>query len=99
MIIGLDFDGTINNMLDTWVECLNKKYETRVKVSDITNWELAKVFPTLSKSELFEPLNTPEFWRSVTIKPDAVEVVLRQHRSDACSASAFGCHPRRMSMG
>jgi len=75
MVIGLDFDGTINNMLDTWVEWLNKKHGTDVKVSDITDWELAKAFPDLSKRELFEPLNTPEFWYYVTIKPGAVEII------------------------
>ena len=75
MIIGLDFDGTINNMLDTWVEWLNKKHGTDVKVSDITDWELAKAFPDLSKRELFEPLNTSEFWYYVTIKPGAVEII------------------------
>ena len=75
MIIGLDFDGTINNMLDTWVEWLNKKHNTVVKLEDIIDWELAKVFPTLTKSEIFEPLNTPEFWYHVTIKPGTIEVV------------------------
>lgn len=75
MIIGLDFDGTINNMLETWVEWLNKKYNTAVKLEDIIDWELAKVFPSLSKKELFEPLNTPEFWNYVTIKSGAKEVI------------------------
>lgn len=75
MIIGLDFDGTINNMLDTWVEWLNKKHGTEVKVEDITEWELIKAFPGLTKRELFEPLNTPEFWHYVTIKPGAVEII------------------------
>ena len=75
MIIGIDFDGTINNMLDTWVAWLNKKHGTCVKVEDITEWELSKAFPSLSKTELFEPLDAPEFWRYVTIKPGAIEVI------------------------
>jgi 5'(3')-deoxyribonucleotidase len=75
MILGLDFDGTINDMLDTWVEWLNKKHKTNIKVSDITEWELIKVFPTLTKRELFEPLNTPAFWQYVSIKPDAIEII------------------------
>ncbi len=77
MIIGLDFDETINNMLDTWIGWLNKKHGTTVKLEDIVDWELSKVFPNLSKKELFEPLNTPEYWYYVTIKPGAVEVIER----------------------
>ena len=75
VIIGIDFDGTINDMLDTWVSWLNKSHGTSVKVSDITEWELSKQFPKLSKSELFAPLNDPDFWYYVTIKPDAVIVI------------------------
>ena len=77
MVIGLDFDGTINNMIDTWVEWLNYKHATAVKVEDIVDWELSKVFPNLTKDELFEPLNTPEFWYYVTIKQDAVNIIER----------------------
>ena len=77
MVIGIDFDGTINNMLETWVEWLNRKHGYHVQASDITEWELAKQYPFLDKAELFEPLNTPEFWDEVAIKPDAPEVVER----------------------
>ena len=48
MIIGLDFDDTINSMLDTWVAWLNRKHGTTVQVSDITDWELIKQFPNLT---------------------------------------------------
>ena len=75
MKIGIDFDGVMNNMLETWVEWLNKEHGTEVKVEDVTEWELAKKFPGLTKSELFKPLNTPEFWDEVTIKHEAPEVV------------------------
>lgn len=75
MIIGLDFDGTINNMLETWIDWLNQRHGTTVKIEDVVEWELTKVFSTLTKRELFEPLNTPEFWPEVTIKPNAVEVI------------------------
>ena len=71
MKIGIDFDGVMNNMLETWVEWLNKKHGTHVQVEDVTEWELAKKYPWLTKSELFEPLNTPEFWDEVTIKHEA----------------------------
>ena len=75
MKIGIDFDGVMNNMLETWVEWLNKEHGTKVKAEDVTEWELAKKFPYLEKSDLFKPLNTPEFWDEVTIKHEAPEVI------------------------
>jgi 5'(3')-deoxyribonucleotidase len=75
VIIGLDFDGTINCMLDTWLEWLNRKHSMHISVEDIKEWELAKYYPTLTKTELFEPLNTPEFWDEVKFQKDAVEVI------------------------
>lgn len=77
MKIGIDFDGVINNMLDTWVEWLNHKHNYSVKTTDVTEWEISKQYPNLTKTELFEPLNTPEFWDEVTIKNEASEVVER----------------------
>lgn len=75
MIIGLDFDGTINNMLDTWVAWLNKNHGMSVDASMITDWSLENTFSNLSIKELFEPVDTPEFWDEVTIKPGAAEVI------------------------
>ena len=77
MVIGIDFDSTINSMLDTWIEWLNKKHGRSVAVDEVKDWELAKCYPFLSKADLFEPLNTPEFWDEVKIKPEAVDVVAR----------------------
>lgn len=75
MKIGIDFDGVMNNMLETWLNWLNTKHGTSVKLDDVTEWELEKYFPNLSKTELFDPLNTPEFWDEVTIKHEAPEVI------------------------
>jgi guanylate kinase len=77
MIIGIDFDGTINRMLETWLDWLNKKYNKHVSFNEVKDWELANYYPTLTKAELFEPLNTPEFWDEVKIYEDAPEVIER----------------------
>jgi 5'(3')-deoxyribonucleotidase len=77
MRIGIDFDGVINNMLETWVEWLNKEHGCSVKVEEVTDWELHKQYSNLSSTELFAPLFTPEFWDEVTIKKDAQEVIER----------------------
>lgn len=77
MVIGIDFDDVINNMLEAWIDELNKKHGTSVKLEDMADWELARQYPTLSESEFFEPIDTPEFWETVTIKPEASEIVKR----------------------
>lgn len=82
MIIGIDFDGVINNMLDTWVKWLNIKHGTSVQVKDVTDWEMVKSFPSLTLEELFAPLNTPEFWDEVSIKKEAPEVIERLMAED-----------------
>lgn len=75
MIIGIDFDDVISNTLDVWVDWLNRKHGLSVKLSDITHWKLLEIFPTLTKAELYEPLNTPEFWDDVSIKAGAQKVI------------------------
>ena len=78
MKIGIDFDGVINNLLDTWVEWLNKNYyEPKVKVEDIKKWHFKQYFPELTEEDFFAPLFVSEFWDEVTIKPEAPEVVER----------------------
>ena len=77
MIIGIDFDSTLNELLDVWVMWLNRAYGFSVKPEDITDWELGKAYPWLTKEELYMPLNTPEFWDEVQIKQDAAEILER----------------------
>jgi 5'(3')-deoxyribonucleotidase len=78
MKIGIDFDGVINNLLDTWVEWLNRYYhEPKITVEDIKQWHFRKYFPELTEEDFLAPLFVPEFWDEVTIKPDAPEVIER----------------------
>lgn len=75
MIIGIDFDDVVTNTLDVWIDWLNNKHNLSVTHSEIDSWKLVDFFPTLTKAELYEPLNTPEFWDEVSIKPGAQEVI------------------------
>ena len=78
MLIGIDFDGVLNNMLELWLSCLNQRHSGyQVKIEDITDWELSKAYPILTEAELFAPIDEPEFWEAVSIKPEAPEVVER----------------------
>lgn len=77
MKIGIDFDGVLNSMLDTWVAWLNRRWGYKVRPEDVTEWTLTKQYPGLTEDELFEPLTIPDFWKEVNIKYEAPEVVER----------------------
>lgn len=78
MKIGIDFDGVLNNMLETWVKWLNKNYDGyQVKPEEITEWTLSTHYPELTEAELFAPLGCAEFWAEVPIRYEAPEVVER----------------------
>lgn len=74
-ILLIDVDDTIEDLLSAWLKSLNDKYGTNVCNDEITDWDVAKFFPTLTREQVFEPLHCDEFWETVKPKPDAVEYV------------------------
>ena len=77
IIICSDFDDTINNLLPAWISWLNNEYNYTVKVDHIQEWNLSKYYPNLSKEQIYSPLYTEEFWKTVSIKSDAVEYITK----------------------
>ena len=71
----IDVDDTIEYLCKAWVEWLDNKYNTGVKYDDITEWNINKFFPKLKKEQIYEPLHTDEFWKSVKPMKDAIKYV------------------------
>lgn len=71
--ICVDMDDTIENLLPAWLNWLNSKYNHTKKVGDVKEWEMDKVYPNLTWNQIFEPLTTREFWKTVQPKQDAIE--------------------------
>lgn len=67
LTILVDMDDTIEHLLDAWVDCLNEQHGTTVKCKDIVEWDLCKVFPGLTREQIFAPLSELGFWK--TVKP------------------------------
>ena len=67
----VDMDDTIENLLSAWITCLNNNYGTSVSYKDITEWEMKKIFPTLTENEIFSPLKDMGLWEKVSPKKDA----------------------------
>ena len=66
MTIGFDADDTIENLSFAWVDWLNAKYGLSVKREDLTDWDTALFFPTLTPEQVYEPLGLDEFWETVS---------------------------------
>ena len=75
LTICCDFDDTMNQLLPPWITWLNNQYDLNVKLEDIHSWELGQSFPMLTEDQIFQPLNTPEFWLTVEEKPEAAVYV------------------------
>ena len=77
LTILIDMDDTIENLLECWVNELNKAYGTDVKYDEVFVWDMTKVFPSLTKTEIYAPLHNPNFWRKVQPLPGSVEYIKR----------------------
>lgn len=71
----IDIDDVLENLCETWVNWLNKRYDTDVKYNEITEWDMSKFFPNLTKGQVYAPLHNPKIWYRVKPKPGAVEYV------------------------
>lgn len=77
LTILVDMDDTLEDLCTPWVQYLNEKYGTAVTTDDIKDWHIAKVFPTLTRELVFEPLATDGFWERVKPLPKAYENICK----------------------
>lgn len=81
MVVLVDLDDTIERLLDAWCCWLNRVYGTTVQPEDVTEWDITKFFPSLTKEEVFAPLYTGFFWSTVKPKSDAMEYLWKIHEN------------------
>jgi len=77
MIIYVDMDDVITDLIGSWVSYLDDRYDLDVTPEDITDWDVTKSFPTLSKGAVFAPLYEDEFWEWVSPIDDARKYLLQ----------------------
>lgn len=58
LTILVDMDDVLENLVECWVDELNKKCGSSLCEEDITDWRIAKFFPSLTNED-FSPLSTP----------------------------------------
>lgn len=93
LTILVDMDDTIEHLLISWIDCLNKRYGTTVKYEDVTQWDLQIAFPTLTKEQIHAPLSEDSFWKTVRPMDGASEVLQwmksQGHKVYIVTASAY----------
>ena len=75
MTILIDIDDTIENLCEEWCKLLNKKYECNVDYKQVTDWDISKFFPNLTREQVFEPLHHPEIWYLLKPKKGATKYI------------------------
>lgn len=75
LTILVDLDDTIESLCEAWVNCLNNRFGMSVALSDITEWDMTKAFPALTKEAVYAPLCEDEFWDTVYPIAGAAEVL------------------------
>jgi len=93
MRIGIDIDGTLNDLHKPWLELYVEKSGDRIRKENIFDYDISKfVLPTWEK-KIFELLNTPNIFRNAPVQENAIESIkqLQDWGNEIYFISAF--HP------
>lgn len=77
LTILVDMDDTIESLANAWVDYLNARHGTTTKLTDITDWDISKAFPTLTNEQVYAPLFEDDFWDWVKPIDGASETLQR----------------------
>jgi 5'(3')-deoxyribonucleotidase len=90
MVILVDMDDTIEHLLETWVNVLNKRYNRNVDWKEIKRWDTLAVFPGLTHEQVHGVLEEDDFWKQVEPIAGARETL---EYFISCGIFHFKCSP------
>ena len=73
MTILVDMDDTIELLLQEWIGSVNRKYGRSASCDDVTDWNLAAIYPGLTWEQVYSVPLEPGFWGRVEPIPGAAE--------------------------
>lgn len=79
LTILFDADNVAENLLDRWLDILNKRYEKNACREDVTCYDTKAAFPTLTREQVYAVLKEPELWAGLEPMPWAVKVLEKLH--------------------
>lgn len=71
----VDMDNVLENLDEVWVDELNRRHGLSMTTNDITEWDMTKFYPTLTRDEIYAPLHDRRLWDRVRPLPGAQESV------------------------
>lgn len=75
MRILIDADDVLEDLTKKWIIYLNEKYGTNANYEEDYDWDLSKIFPTLSREQVYDTEFDEELWDRIEPIPGAVEYV------------------------
>lgn len=89
----VDMDNVLENLGDVWVDELNKRHGFTMTHEDITEWDVAKFYPTLSRTQVFAPLHQESTWKRIEPLPGAQDAVARLQKDGHEVIVVTAAHP------
>ena len=68
-------DDTIENLLEVWIEELNKRYSKHYKLDDVIDWDMTKCFPDLTTNQILSVLDDLSIYDKVRPYKDAQKYI------------------------
>lgn len=78
-VLLFDADDVLENLLECWVRLLNERYGTNVDTEDVTSWDVAEAFPTLTREQVYELLSEDHLWESLSPTPGSQKILKKLH--------------------
>ncbi len=75
LTILFDADDTVENLCDCWIALLNERYGTSVRIEDVTDWDIALAFQTLTSEQVFCVINENELFHRLLHVPGFLEIL------------------------
>ncbi|MBO6014090.1 MAG: hypothetical protein J6P48_01345 [Oscillospiraceae bacterium] len=75
MTILVDMDDVLEQLVEGMLRYVNARYGTTVSPEDITEWNLAKAFPALTREMVYSPEYDEDFWKTVEPMPGADRIL------------------------
>lgn len=98
LTILVDCDNVLEDLVAIWIDYLNKEHGTNIQPEDITEWDVTKFFPSLSRNQVYAPLHKKSLWEEIEPLPLAVEYLKKLIDDGHKVVILTSSHPDTVSM-
>lgn len=75
-------DGIVTNLLQAWLGAIQDKFNIKIDISDVTNWDVAKAAPLkgIKESKIYGIIQKPMFFWDLKVLPGAFDTIQELHK-------------------